>query len=160
MPFFSQKDKGLDLDEIEPVHCKAWTTKKGVHKEARTLFRRKDNKTWVKVHNITTGSAHIRLAYKNERRAWKNRIFEVKFDFTAETPLTEEKASDIAKEIMRKDDSTEWFDFYNEESVLGFEQSEHKVKEDDLDACSDVEQSDEGIALDNAKAYDLKGWAG
>lgn len=157
MTFFSQKGKDLSAHDVETVYCKAWTSKKGKHHDARTLFRTKEKKQWVKIHTFTQGTANIRLAYEG-RRAWKNRIFEVRFDFTSDHKLTEDEAIEIAKAQIEKDDYANFFDFYNKTTVIGFEEQEQKIGEDDLHAVRECEDSDDGIVLENTKVIDVKGW--
>lgn len=147
MPSFMQKGEIVEARDVETVHCK----------DRKTRFRRIDNKTWVKVLTLVVGSASIRLAYEG-RRSWNNRIFEVHFDFYALEKISEEKAIQIAKDIISEDDYANFFDFYNKETVIGFEQAEHKITEDDLRTVEDVEESEDEITFDNEKVLDLRGW--
>lgn len=143
MPLFMQKGQELEAEDVEAIDCK----------DGKRRYRRKDNKTWVKLLTYWAGSATIRLAYKT-KRTWKNRILEVRYEFYSLEQLSEEEAIEIAEMIVSEEQ--DWFDFYNEKHVIGLEQREVKIEADDMHFLRELE--DERQILEKEKVYDLKGW--
>lgn len=145
MAMFSQKGHDIDADEVESVSCK----------DGKTRWRRSDNKTWVKVLSFYRGTAHVRLQYKSSRK-WHNRVFEVTFEFVSYEGITEEHAADIAYEILTEEDDA--YDFINQKSVIGFEQTQQTIEEDDLSDIRELDRSGSDYHITSSKVDDLKGW--
>jgi len=144
MAVFSQKGKPLPPEDVEVCHCK----------DGKDRWRKADNKTWVRVETFYEGNATIHLAYKSSRK-WHNRVFEVRFEWIASEPLSEERAEQIAQNILEEYDDA--LNFLKEPSVIGFEQTEvEKVSEDDIDRIKELQENDPAITDSSVK--DLKGW--
>lgn len=139
MTLFSQKGIEIDEKNVEEI-----TSKKG-----KTLFRRKDNKTFVKVLTVWKGEFYVKFSYRSQDMPSKNRLFDVIFETISKHKLKDADIKKLAEQIIER--KVEWFDFWNRVEIGEAKQTEEKIK-----IKKDILEGEYEIESESAK--DLHGW--
>jgi len=150
---FSQKGYAIDVDKVE------WCQfRKGAQREG--MFRRMDNKQFVKAHGIYQLTIHVRLMYHSAKRSWRNRVVDVYVDLYATVKLKDETLIAIAQDLIAESDMFSWYDFYNKSYVVGSEQTFITFYEDRglLSEAKECDATDLGYTIVSKKFIDQKGW--